>query len=436
MVEPVLVRFDESLSVLVHALREEPGVVSTEDVVFVRDASGRLAAFVKQELDEDRIAVLTERIRDRLGAYARPDRVLADRNAPGAERIFDDALKSAAVVPVGGDLVVQLLDRRVAAADWLGAPAPTAEGPPRLVFASLKGGVGRSTALAVAAAEQASRARNVLVIDLDLEAPGVGSLLLEKDRRPRFGVLDYLVENGIGGVRDGDMEDFIGISGLTSGNGLVHVLPASGLQSVEHPGNYLPKLARALTEDISDDRAISPREQVVELVDRFTKRRDYDLVLVDARAGLSEITAGPLLGLGATVLLFGTPQQQTIEGYRYLLATLSRFAQAGGDLDWRNRLKCVLTKAELDANAIESFADEMHELFAENLYDEAEASDLDAFNFEPRDQAAPHFPVVIPFDARFVAWDPTRSPRDLTQTFYQATFAPFLAFVEGVLENA
>jgi hypothetical protein len=136
MVEPVPIRFDESLPVLVHALREELGAVSTEDVVFVRDASGRLAAFVKQELDEDRIALLTKRIRDRLGAYARPDRVLVDRSAPGAQRIFDDALESAALVPIVGDLVVQLLDRRVAAADWLGAPVPSAEGPPRLVFAS------------------------------------------------------------------------------------------------------------------------------------------------------------------------------------------------------------------------------------------------------------------------------------------------------------
>jgi hypothetical protein len=276
----------------------------------------------------------------------------------------------------------------------------------------------------------------VLVIDLDLEAPGVGSMLLENDRRPRFGALDYLVENGLGGVDDRDIEDFVGTSSLTSGHGLVHVLPAWGLASLEHPDNYLPKLARALTEDISDDQTRSPRDQVVELVDRFRARRDYDLVLVDARAGLSELAAGPLLGLGGTVLLFGTPQRQTTEGYRYLLATLSGFAQAGGDLGWRDRLKAVLTKTELDETVIESFADEMHELFAENLYDEAEASELDAFNFEPRDHAAPHFPIVIPFDARFAAWDPARSPRDLTRGFYEATFAPFLEFVESLLEDA
>ena len=322
------------------------------------------------------------------------------------------------------------------AADWLEAPAPKAEGPPRLVFASLKGGVGRSTALAVVAAEQASRARNVLVVDLDLEAPGVGSMLLEPDRRPRFGALDYLVENGIGGIPDRDVEDFVGTSGLTSGQGLVHVLPAWGLASVEHPDNYLPKLARALAEDINDGRAISPRDQIVELVNWFTARRDYDLVLVDARAGMSELAAGPLLGLGGTVLLFGTSQRQTIEGYRYLFATLSRFAQAGGDLGWRDRLKSILTKTELDGASIESFTDEMHDLFAEALYDEAEAGDLDAFNFEPRDQSAPHFPIVIPFDARFVAWDPTRSPRDLSKSFYETTFGPFLQFADDLLNDA
>jgi cellulose biosynthesis protein BcsQ len=436
MEKPVPVRFDDSLQALLSSLGEQLGDAVLGATVVVRDVSGRLAAFVDADLSDERIESVAAAIRQRLGAYARTDRILAGREAPGAERILAEAKTAATPIRVSDHLAARLLDRRVAAVDWLAAPVTQAAGPPRLVFASLKGGVGRSTALAVTAAEQARQDRNVLAIDLDLEAPGVSAMLLQEERRPRFGALDFLVENGIGGIDDGALDDFVGTSGLTAGRGLVHVVPASGLVSVDHPGNYLPKLARALIEDMTEDGMKPLRVQIAELVERFTARRDYDIVLIDARAGLAELAAGPVLGLGATVLLFGTPQRQTIEGYRYLLATLSQFAQAGGDLSWRERLKVVLTKTPLDEAIIESFADDMHELFAETLYDEAEATELEAFNFEPGDREAPHFPLVIPFDERFITWDPTRRPTDLTHAFYEATFKPFLQFVEGIVENA
>jgi cellulose biosynthesis protein BcsQ len=383
----------------------------------------------------DQIELATAAIRARLGAYARPDRVLADRVAPGAGRVFREAEEAGLPVQISESQIIRLLDRRVAGADWLQAPLPQAQTPPRLVFASLKGGVGRSTAVAVAAADQARQGRNVLVIDLDLEAPGVGGLLLEEDRRPRYGALDFLVENGVGGIDDRDLDDFVGTSGLTAGHGLVHVVPASGLVSVKHPGNYLPKLARALVEDVTEDDVKPLRAQIAELVQRFIAKRDYDLVLIDARAGLAELAAGPILGLGATVLLFGTPHRPTIEGYRFLLATLSQFAQRGGDLGWRERLKVVLAKAPLDETVIQRYADDMHELFAPTLYDDAEAADIEAFNFEPGDRDAPHFPLIIPFDERFTMWEPTSRPTELTHTFYDATFGPFLQFIEKCAGN-
>nr|WP_231964680.1 hypothetical protein [Paracoccus aminovorans] len=40
------------------------------------------------------------------------------------------------------------------------------------------------------------------MVDLDLEAPGLGDLLLESDRMPDFGTIDFLVENGLGGIED------------------------------------------------------------------------------------------------------------------------------------------------------------------------------------------------------------------------------------------
>ena len=75
---------------------------------------------------------------------------------------------------------------------------------PTIAFFGAKGGVGRSTALSVVARRLAEKGERVMVLDLDLESPGVSSLLLPLEARTRFGVVDWLVESGVGQA-DGDL---------------------------------------------------------------------------------------------------------------------------------------------------------------------------------------------------------------------------------------
>jgi MinD-like ATPase involved in chromosome partitioning or flagellar assembly len=315
--------------------------------------------------------------------------------------------------------------------------------PLRIVFASLKGGVGRSTALAVVASDLAARGRNILVIDLDLEAPGLGALLLPDDRMPRFGVLDYLVENGIGGISNAALSDFIGASPLTtSGGGRVDVVPVFGNRSAECYENILPKLARAMTEDVNEEGKVTPvGAQISEMIDRLSTRESYDIVLIDSRAGLAEVTAPAVLGLGALVLLFGTAQQQTIIGYRALFSGLKllamRAVERGDSADWRLMFKPVYAKASLDSRIGARHAAELYELFADNLYDPA-SSDVPAegqWNFLADDPMAPHAPLTIPFDPRFVDFDPLRNQGHLAKAFYEQTFRPFLDGLDSAMND-
>lgn len=57
------------------------------------------------------------------------------------------------------------------------------------------GGVGRSTAVAVTAWRLAQAGKRVLVLDLDLESPGLSSALLPAERLPMYGITDWLVED-------------------------------------------------------------------------------------------------------------------------------------------------------------------------------------------------------------------------------------------------
>ena len=63
-----------------------------------------------------------------------------------------------------------------------------------VTFYSFKGGVGRSMAMMNCAAELAKRGRRILVVDFDLEAPGLETFDLPHSRRKKKGIVDYVTE--------------------------------------------------------------------------------------------------------------------------------------------------------------------------------------------------------------------------------------------------
>ena len=78
---------------------------------------------------------------------------------------------------IGGE-PVYVLERRVVGQDWVSAPEHLARHAPRITFFSLKGGGGRSTALFLWGRSLVAQGKTVLLVDLDLEAPGLGAQLL------------------------------------------------------------------------------------------------------------------------------------------------------------------------------------------------------------------------------------------------------------------
>lgn len=434
--------FDDVLPSLTTAIIATLGEEALEKGVVLRDASGlvKFVAATPSTSINDRESVELQ-LATAAGAYARQDGILLFENEVGARRLLSDPI----ALPAHTDTCTfRLIDRRIVGSSWLDLPSEIPAFPPRIVFASLKGGVGRSTALSVTAADLAKRNKNILVIDLDIEAPGLGDLLLDEERLPPFGVIDYLVENGINHITDRELSDFVGTSTLTaSSGGRVDVLPAIGHRSAAHPGNTLAKLARAIIEDIdSKGVAIPFSKKVATMVDRFGRMNSYDVVLIDSRAGLSELAAPAILGLGATILLFGTAQKQTIQGYEALFAALKMLAerdrQTGASADWRLMLKAVYAKASLDETVAERYIDDLYDLFAENLYDEDGEGEgpTDLINFDIDDPAAPHQPLIIPFTQAFVDFDPVFANTQLAASFYEQTYRHFLNGIDALLTNA
>ena len=243
-----IIRFDDSLPAFARLVKDAWGSSALEENMFLRDASGRLTlVLLTDSKTPDQRSALADRAVLELGAYV--DKGGFAIATP--EELLDDTINLASSLNLRirhklFDGSVHLADRRIVGADWLRAPEAAAGLPARFVFASLKGGVGRSTALCVIAADLSSRGRRVLAIDMDLEAPGLGNLLLPDETLPEFGLLDYLVELEAGNPLDDEFfVDLIGPSWLGRGIGRVDVIPALGRRSLANPANVLGKLARA-----------------------------------------------------------------------------------------------------------------------------------------------------------------------------------------------
>jgi len=432
-----MIRFDQSLNAVCDAivacgLRNQ---LESGDVAVLRDASGLLTIVDRNNLSLSDRQLLQGELAG-IPSYV-------DQASPiiRPSEIFDEALALRAsyrerLVPLttGGQVSVLYLDRRIVGGDWL-SPAREKISDreiPIIVFASLKGGVGRSTALAVAAKHLSSLNLRVLCVDLDLEAPGIGSMLLPAGGRSKYGTLDYYAEHGQSSfVADVEFLDLMEASNLAGGGAPIYVAPAFGSSSLENPNNIIGKLSRAYIEDVDDDgNVLSFLDRTRMLLSGLTRARDFDVILVDSRAGLHETVAAPILGLNADVLLFGIDQPQTFEGYRALLAQLETIAKS--DKDFTLRLRMVNSKADrLNPEGVQNFTDRSHDMFREFIYGEAATSveqfeaDADIW-YNVDDRVGPHFPWVIPESDGFRLFDPQSQKNIFEEEIYTGVFGEFL----------
>lgn len=432
------IRFDDSLPQLVASLKAVyPGDLATAEHIVIRDFEGRLAVILnlpEADLTVDVLQRLNSAVAKALGPYARPENPVRGWNTSGVSRIIEEA-GTAPVLQING-VNFRILDRRIVGADWMMRPVLESNAIPRIAFISIKGGVGRSTALSIAATHLAQAGLRVLTVDLDLEAPGLGSTLLKPDELPTYGVVDWLVENGLSGIDSTFRADCIGRSSLLDG---ISVVPAFGSRTRAHPADALGKIARASLEDMRDGTSLPLHAQLHEMLKSFEATGDYDVVLIDGRAGLHETTAAPVLGLGAKVLLFGINEPQTFQGYAFLLAHIRE--RIPGGTRWEENAWFVQAKAD------PGDAEIAHERF-NALWSKEEGSlskperlgpdDLEliwADNDAPAPLPKDPLPLLrILNDERYRSFNPVENRVQLDQRLVRSTFGGLLEWFDEQME--
>lgn len=295
-------------------------------------------------------------------------------------------------------------DRLAQEATWESIEDPSTA-VPRVVYYSIKGGVGRSTALAASAWALAEAGKRVLVLDLDLESPGLSSSLLPTDRQPAFGITDWLVEDLLGNG-DAVIQDLYALSPL-SRNGDILVVPAHG----RDPGEYISKLGRVWMPSFQADGSRQMWSvRLSRLLSELERRHQPDIVLIDSRAGIDEIASACVTDLGAScIYLFALDGLQTWTGYRLLF---QHWLQHGVTQKIREQFQLVgammPTWHDQIQQAKEELSEQSYNLFLESLYDEQPATninleDLCPFSFALEDSNAPHYPLFIPWNQSFAA---------------------------------
>jgi MinD-like ATPase involved in chromosome partitioning or flagellar assembly len=411
-----VVTFDDALPTLLRTCEQAPGFTALATACVVRDLRGRLRLLIdpapvvpaapQPSVD---VAALEAQLTQELGEYFAPP-VWSTRSARRDEARLAGVLIGKATewpAPTFVDLVSGVtvtsrvrwkkLERRLSKQAWLessGSKPPwdlAATTPSIVTFYSFKGGVGRTTALLACAWQLARAGKKVVVIDLDLEAPGLGTLCEAKTDR---GVVDLLVDRlatGSGGL-DGAIAERAPAFGADGER--ISVIPAGRLD-----GAYLEKLARL--DFVGDSSPVtllgaaggtggqSPIEEALRNILLAVRRLGPDYILLDSRAGLHDLAGLSLHNLAHVDVLVGRATEQCYVGFDLTLGVLAKRKGAAN-------LQCVVTHTFAPmAGTPEAPFEEAEFLrrsyasFAQNVYGLEQAQTI------AETDAGQHAPVVI-----------------------------------------
>ncbi len=402
-----MVTFDDVLPTLVRVCEISAAFASVERWCVVRDLRGRVRVVLEPKpagLGDNERAALQSALVAALGRYFSPP-VWTTRDARESGRLAASVLDQAHAwdaPPVSPDSATGEVgvahgkwlkwERRLSKQAWLedgrsSAAWPLVSQRPAIVtFYSVKGGVGRTTALVACAWQLADEGRRVAVIDLDLEAPGLGAAFEVVTAR---GVLDALVDH----VAAGSI-DLEGLSAPASALGArvarqIQVFPAGKLGPA-----YLEKLGRLDYTLSTAPGLTSPIEgalqNLLKLVASQTPPPDY--VLLDSRSGLHDLAGLSLHGLAHLDVLFSRASEQAYGGLEMALAVLARRRRS------ELLIQVVQSMVDPDPEGLSAreeeaeFRERVYQMFSRQVYVEG-VYDGDAP--APESEDAPHWPAPL-----------------------------------------
>ncbi|WP_448319026.1 KGGVGR-motif variant AAA ATPase [Streptomyces sp. CO7] len=257
----------------------------------------------------------------------------------------------------------RLNERRLTSALSEPLPRPAAGftgGRQVIAFHSFKGGVGRTLHAVALADLLASRGQHVLLVDADLEAPGITWMYQAQGGRCDIAYDDVLAL--LHASPDGDPTEAVQIAAAYlpnqevsrhAGEGRVTILPSSRRTALGPPRIGPSDL---LTEDRSP-------YFLTESLAALAVAAEADVVVLDLRAGASELSAPVLLDPRVTRVFVSTISSQSVHGTETMIHQVGTHAPALAGTD--PAPGAIITQYRLDLH--DGHADDARALLSDAL---------------------------------------------------------------------
>jgi len=200
---------------------------------------------------------------------------------------------------------------------------------PIVAFHSFKGGVGRTLQAMALAYGLSEAGKKVLLIDADVEAPGISFYINKPDRTISYA--DFLAllygcsEQDDGTPNSDRVLNFIKdqLENMRQGDNF-YLMPAHRTESQMH------------SLEIKPEHLISNFHPFVltEQIGLLGKILGVDYVIVDLRAGLSEVSAGIILDPRVQMVMVTTLNPQSIDGTAILCELIAKNIQNLGEIQY------------------------------------------------------------------------------------------------------
>jgi len=257
-------------------------------------------------------------------------------------------------------------------------------------FYSVEGGVGRTTSMLMAAISLARRGKRVVLIDFDLEAPGIAGLF-PQEYLPKYGVSDFLIECNTLQKLDEEfpIDEYIYPVGdlcqATDKGGDIYVMPAYGSALKEHPDFYRKSMMRLDLNLPTYFKDKTPIDLLFSKLDDFVSP---DFIFIDTRSGFHQIGGIILARYSDLALLFFYGNQQNIDGMKMVLPHMKK-----------SNIPFLLVNAKVPAN--DEVAKIEETLYIEGAYETLRIcdSDYEEGRISIDDESAEHFPIKISYNS-------------------------------------